>query len=190
VAPVVVCVREIDVRTDEQQWKHNIADAAGQPDRDKQNYENAGQHHKRQLSLRVHQDMERRSPGADENVAGVREFRPRPEKCDPNPEQGGGIDEIPFLDEAQMKPGADVRPASLRSRLRGVLMMLTLAGIACSLWILVVVKIRVGGDGDAQDVFAEEGQNAIAQSGDPDRAEITHEKNCQEIRLPLVKCEE
>jgi hypothetical protein len=189
VAPVVVCVREIDVRTDEQQWKHNIADAAGQPDRDKQNHENPGQHHKRQLSLRVHQDMERRSPGADENVAGVREFRPRPEKCDPNPEQGGGIDEIPFLDETQMKPGADVRPTSLRSRLRGVLMMLTLAGIACSLWILVVVKIRVGGDGDAQDVLAEKGQNAITQCSDTDGAKIAHKQNGQEIHLAFVKLE-
>jgi hypothetical protein len=52
-------IGQLKIRFDEQQRKDNIADAARQPNRDKQYRKDSSHYGKRNITLCVHQDMRR-----------------------------------------------------------------------------------------------------------------------------------
>ena len=100
-------VMNLDARLGKEQRENNITHAAWKPNGDKKDREHADKYQRREFSAGIHQDVERGGPRADQNVSGVGKPGSGQEKCDGNPQKGGGIDQVPVLDEAEMQPFTD-----------------------------------------------------------------------------------
>lgn len=87
---------------DQDRWKDNVADAAGQPDGDEQDHEQAGGDGYGYGIACIDEHVGRRCPGTYEHMGSMRESGARQEKGDDHAEDRGGVDDIPILDETQV----------------------------------------------------------------------------------------
>ncbi len=95
-------MERVDIGIDDEDGEDDVAEAAGQPDGEKENQEHAGGQEGGDGGLGVHEDVGGGSPGADEDVAGVWEFGAGQEPGDQDAQESGGIDQIPVFEEAEV----------------------------------------------------------------------------------------
>lgn len=167
---------EVDaVGAEEERWEDDVAQAAGDPYGDKEGDEHSDDKGQAHLLGAGHQYIAGGGPGADEDVAGVRNFGAGQDIGDDYAEQGGGGDQVPFLYKAQMEVG---------------FVGMVAVGAVVVVGGIEGVQGGVRREGCAEDGLAQIGQDAVAEGGDADGADVADDQNQQEAGGLSVHFEE